>query len=266
MAKEVKNKKVARVVSRIFVTTVLLLATFAIGAISIMATQHFIANRSDYRDTRAENDSLRGIARGRTSGLAGSEEAEVSGDNEIMEHSEFDLEMLEINSDYVFWINIDGTNVDHPVVQGYDNDKYIYTSFYGDNNSLGALFVDYRNNAARSSNVLIYGHNSVQGEMFGDLHLLLDESFLNEHNIITIKAFGRIFEYEIFSARVTNIYDSAYTIDFETQRDFTVYAHENEAPLEARNILTLSTCVSRDNDDARLIVQAYSLSNASIFG
>jgi|GEM_PF-753978 len=261
-----KNNRAARIVGRIFITTVLLLATLAIGAISVMATQHFIAIRSDYRETRAENDSLRRIARGRTSEPSDSIEAEALGNNAIMELSEFDLEMLEINSDYVCWITIDGTNVDHPVVRGHDNDKYIYTSFYGENNALGALFMDYRNSDELSSNVIIYGHNSVQGEMFGDLHLLLDESFLNEHNIITIEVFGKIFEYEIYSARVTDIYDSAYTLSFETNRDFTVFAYENEAPLQARNILTLSTCVSRDNDDARLIVQAFSLSNESIFG
>ena len=30
-----------------------------------------------------------------------------------------------INSDYRFWINVEGTNIDYPVVQGSDNDFYL---------------------------------------------------------------------------------------------------------------------------------------------
>jgi len=258
--------RVANRAIRVFVAMVLVIATLAVGAISLMITLHFFSNRSDYRDIRAENDSLRVRARGLSSDPSDSSGEGETEEYEVMELSEFDMEMLQINHDYVCWITIDGTSIDHPVVRGYDNDKYIFTSFYGENNALGALFMDYRNKDERSSNIIIYGHNSMQGEMFGDLHLLLDERFLNENNIITLKAYGKTFDYEIYSTRVTDIYDPAYTLDFETQSDFSVFVVANEAPLHARNILTLSTCVSRDNDLARLVVQAYSLSDECILG
>jgi hypothetical protein len=102
--------------------------------------------------------------------------------------------------------------------------------------------------------------------MFGDLHLLLDEQFLNENRLITINVNGRNLEYEIFSVRLSDIFDPAYIVYFSSMHDFYEFAYEIDAPIQATKILTLSTCVNGGGNDDRLIVQAYSLSNECIFG
>jgi len=231
---------------RLLFAAVLLVAAAVVGVISLFFILHFISDSNNYKITRAENTYLREIV------------SETESD--IIPLGTLESEMYRINPDYICWLRIDGTRIDHPVVRGFDNAKYTGTSFYGEPNDLGALFIDYRNKEDRLSNIIIYGHNSMQGEMFGDLHLLLDEQTLNENRIITINIGGEIFEYEIFSVKLSDIYDIAYTIDFDTFSTFNKFTYDIDAPLYASKILTLSTCVSRGNDDDRLIIQAFSLS------
>ena len=257
----INQNKVQYFFRRVLFTVVLLFATAAAGVISFIFILHFMTDSNDYRSARAENDSLREIA------VATENEIPLgSGEYTVVQLSALDTEMLRINPDYVCWISIDGTRVNHPVVRGHDNDTYISTSFYGEPNNLGALFIDYRNRRESVSNIIIYGHNSIQGEMFGDLHLLLNEQFFNENHIITLTINGSTFEYEIFSVRLTDVYDPAYTIYFSSMHDFFEFAYEINAPVHATRILTLSTCVNEGSNDDRLIVQAYSLSNECIFG
>jgi len=263
------KKGLLYIIRRVFVTFALIVVTLVVGTTAFFITLHFMAESSTYRASYAENASIREIAENlpvEGDLLAESEESENIQENGFIQLSALDAEMLQINPDYVCWISIDGTRVDHPVVRGDDNDKYINTSFYGEFNDLGALFMDYRNVAGSLDNIIIYGHNSRQGEMFGDLHLLRNKQFFDEHRIITITVNNNIFEYEIFSVRLTNTNDPAYTVFFDSHDDFYEFADNNGAPLQGSQIITLSTCVSRGNENARLIVQGYALSGERTFG
>jgi len=258
------QNKAKRLLKRVLTTILLLVATAVFGVISLFFILHFASNSNTYKTARAENDSLREISKETENVSFLDYTGSGYEDGEAVQLSVLDTEMLKINPDYLCWIDIEGTRIDHPVVRGYDNETYVNTSFYGGPSDLGALFMDFRNRGDRLSNIIIYGHNSHQGEMFGDLHLLLNEQFLNENRIITININGKIFEYEIFSVRLTNIYDAAYTLDFDSARAFSEFADLIEAPIQATKILTLSTCVSRGDVNARLVVQGYSLSDECI--
>jgi len=265
----IQKKGLLYFIRRVFVTVALIIITLVVGTTAFFITLHFMAESSTYKASHAENASIREIAEKlpiEEDLFPESEKYANMQEHGFIQLSSFDAEMLQINPDYVCWISIDGTRVNHPVVRGDDNDKYVHTSFYGEDNDLGTVFMDCRNVAGSFANIIIYGHNSRQGEMFGDLHGLLDERFLDEHRIITIKANNSIFEYEIFSVRLTNINDPAYTVDFESQNAFYEFADDNGAPLQATQIITLSTCVSRGNNNARLIVQGYALSGECTFG
>ena len=169
--------------------------------------------------------------------------------------SAFDIEMREINPDYLCWIKIDDTEIDYPVVRGLDNEKYLDTSFYGEKNGLGTLFMDYRCVGDSVPHIIIFGHNSRHGDMFGSLRNFLDERYLAEHPVITLKANDRITEYEIFSARRTNVNDPAYFIDFSEPGAFRVFAERCGAPPGSAQIITLSTCVSGNDKDERVVIQ-----------
>ena len=48
-------------------------------------------------------------------------------------------ELREINPDVVGWIRLSGSNIDYPVVQGDDNDRYLTTLFDGSPGNAGGL-------------------------------------------------------------------------------------------------------------------------------
>ena len=204
---------------------------------------------SYYRDVRAlrsENAPLQEMA-----------DALELGTQYVSNISSFDVEMRKINPDYVCWIRMDGTLVNYPVVRAADNEKYLDTSFSGERNMLGTLFMDYRSVDEQVPHIIIYGHNSRDGDMFGELWKFVDGRHLAAHPIITLIVDGRFVEYEIFSARVTDVTDPAYNLDLSDPGSFHAFLESCGAPLDSTQILTLSTCVSGDDDDERVVVQAF---------
>jgi len=173
----------------------------------------------------------------------------------------FDREMLQINPNFVAWITVGGTPINYPVVRYNDNERYLNTSFYGQENIFGTLFMDYRNRGDFVPHIIIYGHNSRGNRKFSALHRFLEPTFLAQHNTITLTVNGRVVEYEIFSARLTNIDDPAYYLDFSYSGAFATFLERNSAPAYAQQIITLSTCVTGGHDDERLVVQGRLINN-----
>jgi len=163
-----------------------------------------------------------------------------------------------INPDYVCWLKVDGTSISYPVVQGEDNDKYLHTSFEGRNSKLGAIFMDFRCVADFSAyHTIIFGHNGKNGAMFGSLKQLLNASYLNKHRQITVTLpNGGVDIWRIFTARKSDINDSAFRLNFSGPQSFAAFAESLGAPEGTSRILTLSTCISGSNKDERLLVQA----------
>ena len=248
-----KSKMSLRKLSK---TAAYIVAIAIFGSIALFTTVVVMANTSSIRASHAEYERLREIAE--------TAEAESS-DYETSNLSPLDHEMLQINPDYVGWLRVDGTNIDYPVVRGADNYQYINTSFYGDKNITGSIFMDYRvvgdfltYNAEDSlPHIIIYGHNLQRGGMFSDLHKFRNEQFLSENNKITLIIHDQTVEFEIFSARLSDVNDPAYFINFNAPQAFPRFANRVDAPLRATQIITLSTCTSRGNNDSRMIVQGY---------
>ena len=197
--------------------------------------------------------------------------------------SPFDAHWNELNSDFAGWLRIDGTGIDFPVVQGSNNLEYLNTTFYGEENRVGAIFMDYRS-AVDSSHIIIYGHQisdeSKNTIMFGTLTNFLNPEYLTAHPYIWFMENGKLHEFEIFSARATDIYDPAYQIFFNTSDSFETFLKETGAPAPIAatqndsfahmnngalqivtptvevptRIITLSTCIGANNN-RRMIVQ-----------
>lgn len=174
--------------------------------------------------------------------------------------------MRQINSDYAGVLKIDGTAITYPVMRGSDNVKYLTTSFDGSENLCGTLFMDYRCTGENLPHMIIYGHHVGQTDgsryLFGKLDELLDEQNRTENMVIALVENNRLSEFEIFSARVTDVDDPAYQLDFCEPGSFEAFLEKNGAPPDAEQILTLSTCYGAGRDDKRIIVQGV-LKNAS---
>ncbi|MCL2188383.1 MAG: class B sortase [Defluviitaleaceae bacterium] len=167
----------------------------------------------------------------------------------------FDALMREINPNFVCWIRIEGTRIDYPVVRAQDNERYLTLTFTGTYNENGAVFMDYRNTGDFVPHLIIYGHNTRYGTMFSDLHRFLCAQFLAQHNTISLIINGEVVEYKIFCARRTDIYDPAFFLDFTEAGAFHDFLARINAPENAVQILTLSTCVSGNNINERVLVQ-----------
>jgi len=253
------QKKTKRRFRGISIKTALIITIIVLGSIAIFTAVMVIRHNSSLRAAEAEYDSLREIA----------DEIETSDYSDIP-LSALDEEMSAINPDYVGWIRVDGTTIDYPIVRGTDNDKYIHTSFYGEDSIAGAIFMDYRNVGNLMTfrpdetlpHIILYGHNLQRGGMFTDLRRFISRQFMEENNIITLIINGEKVEFEIFAARLTDVNDPAYYLSFNASHSFPRFADRVGAPIQATQIITLSTCARRDGGgDARVIVQGYRLFN-----
>lgn len=98
--------------------------------------------------------------------------------------------LLAINNDVVGYINIDGTDVNYPVVQCEDNSYYMDTDIYGNYLDSGSIFMDYRDifvpdESKQSQQIVLYGHNMLNGTKFSSLHRYRqDDSFYEKYPII----------------------------------------------------------------------------------
>lgn len=91
-------------------------------------------------------------------------------------------ELIQINPEVIGWIDIYGTNIDYPVVQGPDNDKYLMTAADLQYSVSGAVFLDYRNSPDFTDfNNIIHGHSMAYNAMFGDVSDFAEDSFFEEH-------------------------------------------------------------------------------------
>ena len=114
-----------------------------------------------------------------------SEIESVSTDTEPSVLSEY-VVMHSMYPDIIGWIQIDGTDIDYPVLQKKeDEDFYLNHNFQGESDSKGSLFVDGRTEIwPLDQNLVIFGHNMSNGAMLGTLDYYLDASFYEAHQTI----------------------------------------------------------------------------------
>ena len=169
-----------------------------------------------------------------------------------------------VNSDYVGWIEVGGTNINYPVVRGTDNDFYLTHNFQKRSIRHGAIFMDYRNATDYSDkHVVIYGHHMRDGTMFHALDRYKNQSYLNGRETIKIRTLTGYRTYRIFSvytgsAELTKITVDANNRDLgalmQRYKDRSDYAIDVDIS-GATQMLTLASC-NYDFDNGRVIIHA----------
>ncbi len=173
---------------------------------------------------------------------------------------------LKINPETVAWIQVNGTIISYPVVQHKDNDYYLSHDFYKRKTEIGAIFADYRDNFDEfNNNNIIYGHNIVNGTMFGQLPRVLGKSWQSNPNYHYIKLSTKKTNtiWQIFS-----VYEIIPTIDYLQSRFYSDELYneflkliKNRSEFDFKTdvntddkIITLSTCNNIGNK--RVVVHA----------
>ena len=170
--------------------------------------------------------------------------------------------LLEVNSDVVGWIYIPDTNVNYPIVQSQDNDKYLRRMITGTYNGAGSIFLDYEVAGDFSGkNSPIYGHNMKNGTMFAPITGYKKQEFYDAHPTGLLMTPEKNYVVHFFSGYVTTSFGDAWEKEFQEDA-FQVWVNGQKekslltSPVEPQKddrILTLSTC-SYETDDSRFVL------------
>ena len=114
------------------------------------------------------------------------------------------------NDDIVGWLEIEDTNINYPVLQGDDNEFYLNRNYKKEKSEKGSIFLDAKYNwNIPSNNLLIYGHNIINGLMFQDLLKYESQDFYKKHPNIRFTTEKDDKEYEIISVFKSRVYYKA---------------------------------------------------------
>lgn len=167
--------------------------------------------------------------------------------------AQVDLNALRLtNPEVVGWIAIPGTDVFYPVLQTDNNQHYLNYTWKNESSSVGAIFLESTNKPDLSGyNTLVYGHQMMDGSMFGRLSDFGKEGYWREHPSVYMVTDAGVKKYNVFSAFEVGVRDIVYRLDLEEsklQQDFIDFCVNNSAidtgivPGTDEKMLTLSTC------------------------
>ncbi|MBR2674023.1 MAG: class B sortase [Mogibacterium sp.] len=200
----------------------------------------------DYKSNQAEYDKI----------------STQSRDGEFTGDIDFDA-LRKINPDVVAWIYYESSVIDYPIVQGTDNDKYIYTRFDGEESGFGCLFVDAATESPfRQFNTIVYGHHMKNGSMFADLKKLKSPEYCRQHPRLELITPEGKYHLEIWAflnqpsdSKIyeTNIQEESERLSYiETASELSLYTTDIAIEPTDR-LVVLSTC-AYEYDQARYMV------------
>lgn len=170
-----------------------------------------------------------------------------------------------INKNTVAYLIVNNTKIEIPVVKHTDNSYYLNHNFKREYNISGWVFADYKNKFdGTDKNIIIYGHNTKDGSMFGTLKNALNKDWYSKKENLNITLITEKEEstYKIFSIYTIKPEDYYINTSFN-EGEFLKFLKKlksrsinnfNVDLEESDKILTLSTCSS--DGTKRVVVHA----------
>ena len=125
----------------------------------------------------------------------------------VTENMQKVINLKQENEDIIGWIQIDNTIIDYPVLQATDNNYYLTRNYKKEKSKYGSIFAksecDIKNN---NSNVIIYGHNMKDEQMFNTLLKYENKNFYDEHKEIKIATESEESKYSIVSVFKSRVF------------------------------------------------------------
>jgi len=170
--------------------------------------------------------------------------------------------LLELNQDVVGWIYIPDTIISYPVLQGRNNDQYLYRLLTGAYNGAGSIFLDADvASDFTGKNHPIYGHNMNNGTMFAELMGYKNQEFFDAHPKAYLLTPEKNYVVHLFSGYVIDAWGNAWDTTF-SDRTFQEwldtlqrrsYFASDVVPTVEDHVLTFSTC-SYEVTEGRFVV------------
>ena len=176
------------------------------------------------------------------------------------------------NPDTVGWIYVPNTTVNYPIVQGGDNNYYLYRDFDGNEGwlaEIGSVFLDSENSPEwDDQSVFVYGHHLNDGSMFAPIAQIDSQERFDECRTVYImtphgNAKLRSYSYVHFPG-----YAPFVELTFDTREKFTEYIQDKmdrseydpgDVPEASRigQSVALSTCDNSYVEDGRYVMFCY---------
>lgn len=235
-----KAKKKSSVLYRIVLAVLILIIVFCLYKIGTILYEYHVGTK-EYNSVQQ---------------LAGAQAESFNGE------VDFDA-LAKKNKDVKAWIYSKDTVINYPVVQGNDNQYYLYRMINGEWNGKGSIFIDYRcENPFEDFNTIIYGHRMKDGSMFNSLTKYRDKDYFNQHKKMMLITPKRKYDVQVFGVVTIAADSDKYQYSFSGKDDKQAYLDWIRANSEIdtgvtasseEKIVMLSTC-TYEFDDARLVV------------
>lgn len=182
-------------------------------------------------------------------------------------------ELQQENADVKGWVRIDDTKINYPLLQTTNNEYYLTHNYKKEKSSYGSIFINSNCNIKNeNANVIIYGHDMQDGQMFKDLLQYKDKTFYEQHPIIKIATEESEQEYEIivaFKSRIfyqdeKNVFRFYRYFDFENEKQYNEYINNcqkiqlydiGKTATYGEQLITLVTC-EYSQENGRMVVVA----------
>lgn len=251
-----KNNKYASNNNKIKIILIILLTIiFILGSVYILYYLH-----ENYKAKRDNTDILNNVKIDET-------DITETKTKRILQLEELQKE----NEEIIGWLEIEGTNINYPVLQGLDNDYYLTHNYKKEKSITGSIFLDRDFDLINgSSNYLIYGHRNENGLMFEDLIKYSNEDFYNEHRKIKFTTNNDDSIYEVLSVFYSRVYYKNekdvfryyYFVNAKNEQEYNDFVN-NAKKVSLYNtgvianygeqLLTLSTC-EYSQEDGRFVI------------
>lgn len=169
-----------------------------------------------------------------------------------------------LNPDIAAWIDIPGTKISYPVLQGKDNNEYLRHDVNHRYSRAGCIFIDSSNaKPFEDYNTVIYGHNLQSSGMFSDLKKFSKKVYAEEHPTVYIYLpdetclVYKVFSFHKVKADNTEIYCT----DVSDTASFLQAVHQNNrlnpdiGKSRIQSVITLSTCTNAEENE-RFVLHA----------
>ena len=111
------------------------------------------------------------------------------------------------SEDLIGWIYLANSDINYPVVQGDDNQYYLYHAPDKTQNQLGSVFLDCHCNPDFSDNQnILFGHN-MQSGMFGDIRSFKDRDCFEQHRYGWLFTKDNLYRIDFFALVIVSAYD-----------------------------------------------------------
>ena len=192
--------------------------------------------------------------------------------NEIIDETSKDKNDIDFaslkkkNKEIVAYLKVPGTKIDYVVVKGKDNSYYLKHNLYKQSSVAGWIFMDYHNKLdGTDKNIVIYGHNTYNGTMFGTLRNVVKKNWYEnmDNHTFNLVLEDEVVTYQVFSTYSIKVEDYYINTIFKNNNEFdkfvktlkkrSVYNYDVEVTGED-SILTLSTCTG--GGKSRMVLHA----------